>query len=80
MWLSELHGRLEQILREHGDMQVVRHRSLKIDGIIGTELDNFIDYNSECIGVIEEYKQTPYSHGVVLEKKVGQKLVIDVPL
>lgn len=39
MYLSELYGRIGQILQEHGDMKVQRARSLKIDGIVGTNLN-----------------------------------------
>lgn len=32
--LSELYGKIGQILREHGDMPVVRRQSMHIDGFI----------------------------------------------
>ena len=67
MYLSELYGRIGQILRENGDMRVVRHRSLKEDGIIGSGLDNFIDYTSYDFGVLDEYEQKQLSETIVEE-------------
>lgn len=80
MYLSELCGRLNQILREHGDMKVVRPRDLRIDGIKGTGLDNFANYSSEDFSVIGEYKQTEFPDGSYVERKVGEKFIINVPL
>ena len=80
MYLSELCGRLNQILREHGDMKVVRHRNLRIDGIIRNNLNNFVDYSSENFGVISDYKQTEFPDGSYVERKVGEKFIIDIPL
>ena len=52
-WLSELHGRLGQILREYGDMPVVRRRDLHIDGSLSTDPSKaFIDYSNEDIGIM----------------------------
>lgn len=79
MYLSELYGRIGQILRENGDMKVVRHRSLKEDGIIGSGLDNFIDYTSYDFGVLDEYEQKQLSETIVEERKVGQKFIIHIP-
>ena len=79
MYLSELYGRIGQILRENGDMRVVRHRSLKEDGIIGSGLDNFIDYTSYDFGVLDEYEQKQLSETIVEERKVGQKFIIGIP-
>lgn len=79
MYLSELYGRISQILREKGDMRVVRHRSLKEDGIIGSGLDNFIDYTSHDFGVLDEYEQKQLSETIVEERKVGQKFIIHIP-
>ena len=79
MYLSELYGRIGQILRENGDMRVVRHRSLKEDGIIGSGLDNFIDYTSCDFGVLDEYEQKQLSETIVEERKVGQKFIIHIP-
>ena len=79
MYLSELYGRIGQILRENGDMRVVRHRSLKEDGIIGSGLDNFIDYTSYNFCVLDEYEQKQLSGTIVEERKVGQKFIIGIP-
>lgn len=79
MYLSELYGRIGQLLREHGDMKVVRHRSLKIDGIIGTESNNFIDFSSNNFGILEDYNQKQIDKNTVEQWKVGQHFVIDIP-
>ena len=50
-YLSELHGRLGQILKEKGDMPVCR---LKVKGIdtISTDIEKaFVDYDNECISL-----------------------------
>lgn len=46
MYLSELHGRLGQLLREHGDMKVSRLLDLRIDGHLGIK-EQYIDYTSD---------------------------------
>jgi hypothetical protein len=79
MYLSELYGRIGQMLREHGDMKVQRHRSLKIDGIVGTGLDNFIDFSSENFGIFEDYKQKQIDENTFEEKKIGQRFIINIP-
>ena len=79
MYLSELYGRIGQILQEHGDMKVQRARSLKIDGIVGTNLNNFIDFSSNNFSILEEYIQTQIDENTFEEKKVGQRLIIDIP-
>lgn len=79
MWLSELKGRLEQLLNEHGDMRVVRERSLKIDGIIGNALEQFIDYNSECFAILKDYKCKQETDNTVILTPAGKRLVIQIP-
>lgn len=79
MYLSELYGRIGQMLREHGDMEVVRHRSLKIDGIVGTGLDSFISFSSNNFGIFNDYKQKQIDDKTFEEYKVGQHFVIDIP-
>jgi hypothetical protein len=79
MYLSELYGRIGQILREHGDMKVQRHRSLKIDGIVGTNLDTFIDFSSEDFGILDDYKQKQIDENTFELKKVGQHFIIHIP-
>ena len=79
MYLSELYGRIGQILQEHGDMEVVRFRSLRIDGIVGTNLNNFIDFSSNNFSILEEYIQKQIDENTFEEKKVGQRLIIDIP-
>ena len=79
MYLSELYGRIGQILQEHGDMKVQRACSLKIDGIVGTNLNNFIDFSSNNFSILEEYIQKQIDKNTFEEKKVGQRLIIDIP-
>jgi hypothetical protein len=79
MYLRELYGRIGQMLQEHGDMKVQRARSLKIDGIVGTNLNNFIDFSSNNFSILEEYIQKQIDENTFEEKKVGQRLIIDIP-
>lgn len=79
MYLSELYGRIGQMLQEHGDMKVQRNRSLRIDGIVGTNLNNFIDFSSNNFSILEEYIQKQIDENTFEEKKVGQRLIIDIP-
>lgn len=77
MYLSELYGRIGQILREHGDMEVVRQRSLKIDGIISNTTDNFVDFTSNNFGIVVDYKQI--DDNTFKERKVDQHFIIYIP-
>lgn len=79
MYLSELYGRIGQMLQEHGDMKVQRHRSLKIDGIIGANLNNFIDFSTNDFSILEEYIQEQIDENRFKEKKVGQRFIINIP-
>ena len=46
--LSELQKQIAEILEKHGDMEVIRIRSLDIDGIVQNEFDkNIIQYSSD---------------------------------
>ena len=55
--LSELYGRIGQILHEHGDMQVVRFQDLHIDGLLigrgsgfmGFDNTNFYIHQSDLV-------------------------------
>ena len=79
MYLSELYGRIGQMLREHGDMKVQRYRSLKIDGIFGTGLDNFIDFSSRDFELLNDYEVKQTDENTYEEKKVGQRFIINIP-
>lgn len=79
MYLSELYGRIGQMLQEHGDMKVQRYRSLKIDGIVGTNLDTFIDFSSEDFSILDDYKQKQIDENTFELKKVGQRFIINIP-
>ena len=46
LWLSELYGRIGQILHEHGDMQVVRLQDLHIDGILTNRGSGFMGFDN----------------------------------
>jgi hypothetical protein len=48
MKLSELQKQIADIIETHGDMDIIRIRSLDIDGIIQNEFDkNIIRYSSD---------------------------------
>lgn len=44
--LSELYGRIGQILREHGDMEVARMQDLHIDGILTNTGSGFMEFDN----------------------------------
>lgn len=79
MYLSELYGRIGQILKEHGDMEVARFRSLKIDGIIETNLSSFVNYSSEDFTICKDYVQKQTDKNQFEEKLVGKHFIIDIP-
>lgn len=79
MYLSELYGRIGQMLQEHGDMKVQRARSLKIDGIIGTNMSNFVDFSSEDFGILNDYKVEQIDENTFKGRKVGQHFIINIP-
>lgn len=79
MYLSELYGRIGQMLQEHGDMKVQRLRSLKIDGIIGTNLSNFIDFSSNDFGILEDYIQRQIDKNQFETKLVSKHFIINTP-
>lgn len=79
MYLSELYGRIGQILREYGDMEVVRSRSLKIDGIIGTNLNSFVDYTAKDFNICKDYVQKQIDVNQFEEKLVQKHFIINIP-
>lgn len=79
MYLSELYGRIGQMLQEHGDMKVQRHSSLKIDGIVGTNLSSFVDFSSEDFGILNDYKVERIDENIFSGRKVGQHFIIKIP-
>lgn len=79
MYLSELYGRIGQMLREHGDMKIQRYRSLKLDGIMGSNLNNFIDFSSEDFSVLDDNEVTQVGENIYEIKKVGQRFIINIP-
>ena len=79
MYLSELYGRIGQILKEHGDMKVQRYRSLRIDGIVGTNLSSFVDFSSEDFGILNDYKVERTDEKTFSGRKVGQRFIIKIP-
>jgi hypothetical protein len=79
MYLSELYGRIGQILQEHGDMKVQRDRSLKIDGIVGTNISSFVDFSSEDFGILNDYKVEQIDENTFKGRKVGQHFIINIP-
>lgn len=79
MYLSELYGRIGQMLQEHGDMKVQRARSLRIDGIVGTNLSNFIDFSSNDFGVLEDSIQRQIDKNQFATKLVSKHFIINTP-
>lgn len=79
MYLSELYGRIGQMLQEHGDMKVQRYRSLKFDGIVGTNLNSFVDFSSEDFGILNDYKVERTDEKTFSGRKVGQRFIIKIP-
>lgn len=79
MYLSELYGRIGQMLKEHGDMKVQRHRSLRIDGIVGTNISNFVDFSTEDFDVLDDCKVEQIDEKTFRKRKVGQHFIINIP-
>ena len=79
MYLSELYGRIGQMLKEHGDMKVQRHRSLKIDGIVGTDLSSFVDFSSEDFSILNGYEVERIDEKTFKGRKVEQHFIINIP-
>jgi len=46
LFLSELYGRIGQILHEHGDMEVTRMQDKGIDGILAGMYSGFMEYDN----------------------------------
>lgn len=46
LFLSELYGRIGQILQEHGDMPVARLQDLHIDGILTNRGSGFMGFDN----------------------------------
>lgn len=46
LYLSELYGRIGQILREHGDMEVTRMQDRVVDGILVGIYSGFMEYDN----------------------------------
>ena len=64
-YLSELYGRLGQILAEHGDMPVVRQQCKGLDNLSTDMRDQWINYENTDI--------------LVVKGDMGNKLVIQIP-
>lgn len=60
-------------------MEVQRHRSLKIDGIVGTNLSSFVDFSSEDFGILNDYKVERTDEKTFSGRKVGQRFIIKIP-
>ena len=46
LYLSELYGRIGQILREHGDMEVTRMQDRVVDGLMVGMYSGFMEYDN----------------------------------
>lgn len=79
MYLSELYGRIGQILKEHGDMEIVRFRSLRMGDIIRTNSSNFVNYSSEDFTIYKSYVQQQIDENQVEEKLIGKHFIINIP-
>lgn len=53
MRLSELKGRIEQILLEEGDMNVVRMQDIRLEDLSNAVKDSFVDYSSNDFFVVD---------------------------
>ena len=60
-------------------MKVQRCRSLKIDGIISTNLSNFIDFSSKDFGILEDYIQRQIDKNQFETKLVEKHFIINTP-
>lgn len=56
MYLSDLCGRLQQVLKEHGDMQVVRLKNVAIEGLSTAPDKNYKDIESNYFYILNEIK------------------------
>lgn len=56
MYLSELCGRLQQVLKEYGDMQVVRLKNVAIEGLSTAPDGNYKDIESNYFYILNELK------------------------
>lgn len=56
MYLSELCGRLQQVLKEHGDMQVVRLKNTAIEGLSTASDENYKDVESNYFYILNDLK------------------------
>lgn len=65
--LSELYGRIGQVLRENGDMEIVRMQAKGIDAISNQIADTFIPYSNEDMQVF-------------VDENYGSKFVISIPV
>ena len=48
--------------------------------MVGTNLNNFIDFSSNNFSILEEYIQKQIDENTFEEKKAGQRFIIDIPL
>ena len=46
LYLSKLYGRIGQILREHGDMEVTRMQDRVVDGLLVGMYSGFMEYDN----------------------------------
>lgn len=56
MYLSEICGRLQQVLKEHGDMQVVRQKIPSIEGLSSDSKLNYKNIESNYFYILNELK------------------------
>lgn len=56
MYLSELCGRLQQVLKEYGDMQVVRLKNSAIERVSTAPDRNYKDVESKYFYILNDLK------------------------
>ena len=75
MYLSELYEIIGRILEKNGDMPIVRHPSLKIDGIVNSGINNFVNYSKNNFSILKDYNKTPENEQILTNKY----FVINIP-
>lgn len=56
MYLSELCGRLQQVLKEHGDMPIVKLKNVAIEGLSTAHDGNYKDIESTYFYILNDVK------------------------
>lgn len=76
MYLSELCGRLQQVLKENGDMPVVRHRDFNIEGVYSDSSKNYKDIAPVYFYIYNDVKCIGMQDGASKNIKTNSKFVL----